>query len=478
MRIPKVSLILLTACLLSPLQAQNDLVRRLGQRRGTPGVAEFQLDVAAQVFGLARDHLEQVSVSVEPFPHTGVTLIKLKAVDSRTGRILIAGVDQNLAPVDPKALMGQWSKVLVDHPEVKWRGSLAKAMHYQPGLQHPIAIWLNFPGASYDDFEATVYAGIDWATVTREQVHESEQLIEQFVTETNGHVVSTFRQTLQAMGLSATSWSSSAPIVFLSANAVEARAIAALPGVDAVFLQNFDGGETNASANATHRTHRLHQMGVRGREVALTILERLTIDSAHPDLLVADHFQGPAAFGAPAVGPHVTAVAGMAAGHVFMNEGAAPDVDLQNANSGSYSDVALVCAGDWVVFGPGGTFCSGGGASCVGCPTVPGPTLSTDVTSMSYYVSTTDPELALMDRYFEYQVRYFNDAYVAAAGNRGVANGNAGPGDGDGEIVSPAKAWNVITVGVSADRKVRRSPLEKCGTQDKPTPPGPVSSRR
>jgi hypothetical protein len=210
--------------------------------------------------------------------------------------------------------------------------------------------------------------------------------------------------------------STTAPVLFVDADAQLLLELVQLPNVDTIYLERHDAQDHNSSANSTHRTTTPHASGWKGAGIDVAILENNGVDPANPYLNVSGWFNA----GTPNPDNHVQGTSGCVASQLATRLGTAPQVSLYSANAASYGDADITAAADWCVSN------------------------DRDIVSMSFGGSYAGV-LQYKDRYFDYVTRTYIDSFVASAGNS--AN-DAGSTD---HVGSPASAWNVIAVGSFKD---------------------------
>jgi Subtilase family len=360
--------------------------------------------------GMPKSLLSDVHTRRVDLEALAMTVYEVKATVAGTGEAVGGTFDASGCKVDLGALRRM---------EVAARGSAAGGKLEQrlarrlaeavAGESVPVVAWLHFDGAALDTFAATVMARLEPnAGMTSARALEAE--VDDHVRSANAIVTSAAAAQLAALGVETAYVSTFAPAVFFDATPAQIEEIGHLPCVDTLYLQSQGGGLCNDDANATHRTTRVHQQGVRGRGVRFANIGGA--DPANPWLnVIATHNPG----GTPS--SHGTAVSGCVASTHPNRLGSAPDVDLYAANLVSLGDADITTAADWLA------------------------TQNTDVSNMSWWI-LDDAVIHYQDRYFDYLSRYLLDSYVAAAGNTGGASNF---------VVTPAKGWNVLTVGAHTD---------------------------
>lgn len=369
------------------------------------------LSEGARILGRSEADLRDVEMSVREFVDVGLRVTSVKAVDRVTGEVIGRSVDQFGRVVS----LGDVRKAAIEarsaNPLRKIDPALVKAIEWTPAATLPVIAWLKFDGAALDRFRDSLRESVNLETASDEVVRELEANLADFVASSNAATVDPFVRLMRSEGFVIRYVSTTAPVVFIDSPASAVASLAGLPDVDTLYLETNDSKDGNADANATHRTDRVHQYGVRGRGVRVALLEDNGIDPACPHLNVTAWFNP----GTPDPDNHIHGTAGCVASQLASRLGSAPDVDLYSANATTYSDSDVTAAGDWIA----------------------GQSL--DATNLSFGPNAPTGNLRYIDRYFDYQARFTADSYVASAGNSNIGSfvGNVG--------------WNVIAVGSHTD---------------------------
>ncbi|MAG57968.1 MAG: hypothetical protein CMJ83_16915 [Planctomycetes bacterium] len=350
------------------------------------------------------------------FPALGATATETKVVDPVTGDIVGSARDAAGHLVDVSALRAAEILARAADPDLKLGHQLqAHLTRVTPTTRVPVMLWLRFDAAALDDHVRNILDGRDLTKLSEAEVRKLEADAGARVAAEIGNLTRPFGRMLDRMGLATRLVSEVSPVVVADATPGEIRSLAQLAVVDTVYLETRTGGATNTDANATHRTDRVHQYGVKGRNIRIAIMEDGRISGGHAYLNnLGGTFRPAGAFS-----DHVHAVAGCTASRYGGELGAAPDSTLWSANFEQYVGADIIAAGDWIA------------------------TQNVDISNLSFYVGdggTNQP--TFFDRYFEYHSRYYLDSYVVAAGNTGNTHTR---------VTSPARAWNVISVGSHSD---------------------------
>lgn len=378
----------------------------------TPGMAQDPATLAAQWLGRPADSLTSIDVTSKRFPALGLEATMIKAVDPVTGQTLTECRLMDGTKADFAALVAAEKKAVRLNPDAKIQPFLRAAMGTAAASEQlSVAIWLVLDTSPVDRLQATLFDGLD---LSREEYERREAEVGDFVMALAQETNAPFARFLETSGFQARYVSTTAPVMFTFATPAQIRALAALPAVDALYLEQTDYEESNIDANETHRTDRVHHYGVKGRGVDVAMLEDNGVDPACPHLVITDWFNA----ANPDPDDHIHGTSGNVASQLASRLGAAPDVRLYSANADTYSDMNVMAAADWIA------------ARGV-----------IDITNMSYGGQRNGVQ-SLMDRYYDYQVRQFQDSYIASAGNSGLG----------ADVGSPAQATNVTAIGSFNER--------------------------
>ncbi len=173
------------------------------------------------------------------------------------------------------------------------------------------------------------------------------------------------------------------------------------------------------SAKATQKADIVDSWGFEGNGIDVAVLEVGRIQFDNPYLntgttrISAD----------PNVNDHATGVAGIIASQHTTNQGIAQGVDLFSANATTFEDANLSAAMDWAA-----------GAQNV------------DIINNSWGGNADTTTLNEHDRHLDYIVRYLGSTVTVSAGAE-----TGGCGDQNLRVTSPARAYNVISVGNYTD---------------------------
>lgn len=389
------TIVLVSAAALAPAQVQK-------------GIPEEE---ALRILGRAPGSVSGIESGRVRLPNLGITVTEAKALDPVTGEVVSSAVDQDGRPADLSALRRLEIDARRRNPAARIDAGLDRRMADEAPAVVPVVVWLEHDAGALDALNRLLLEPVLALPPDDPRVRVAEETATRSVLDHVAAITAPFARFLRAEGIEVTHVSITAPAVFARIPAAALAAVAALPGVDTIYLDDAQGGDSNADANATHRTTEVHKQGVRGRGIRAANMGNT--DVTNPFLDIVESFD-PA--GAPTA--HGTQVSGCIASKHPDRPGASPDVSFYSANpSGGLGNASITATGDWII------------------------TRNIDVTNMSYYVDTTTA-LQYQDRYFDYQSRNYADSYVTASGNFGTTHGN---------VVSPSKGWNVITVGNHTD---------------------------
>lgn len=376
-------------------------------------VAQEPQDRAAAWLGVAPEQLADIEVVTKEFPAQGLVVTAIKALDRGTDEVVSAARDQFGRRADLSALVRQEKALRQSVPALRITSDVREALE---GLATnetlPIALWLVMDHMSIARYQAELFDGVELST---EEAEAREESAGRFAQSRVAEVVTPMSAALRELGLSVRYASIAAPVIFTDATKAQIEALSEIGAIDGIYLERSDYADTNVDANGTHRTDRVHHYGIRGRGVDVAMLENNGVDPACPHLNITDWFNA----GSPNPDQHIHGTSGCVASQLVSRLGASPDVRLYSANAASYSDSNVMAASDWAAL-----------------------TASVDMTNMSYGGNYSGAE-RLMDRYYDYMVRTYQDCWIASAGNEGL-------GDWVG---SPGTAYNVITVGSFDDEE-------------------------
>ena len=194
----------------------------------------------------------------------------------------------------------------------------------------------------------------------------------------------------------------------------QVESLAFLPEIDAIYVVPDNAGPSLANARPTQNADLINAVGYNGSGVNLSVTEGERAYSLNPYLSITGFYNSLAAYQ-----PHPTAVSGMIRSTASEFNGLANGVTLYNAN-GSYTDWATMSAAmDW------------------------GSTQAQVLNNSWYWDNPNSPTFWAADRHQDYFVRNYYDFVAVAAGNFGNGCGSSF----SSYVVSPAKGYNVMSVG-------------------------------
>ncbi|MCS7059926.1 MAG: S8/S53 family peptidase [Anaerolineae bacterium] len=223
---------------------------------------------------------------------------------------------------------------------------------------------------------------------------------------------------LSARGYTALYVSPGAPLIYVELPKSEILALAQRDDIDTIYGPN-DYQDTMESARTTQKASVVNTWGYNGAGIEVAILEDSRVQFSNPYLSGVTRVPTDTN-----VDDHATATAGMVGSTHATVRGIAPGVSLYSANATTYSDANLSAAMDWAAI-----------------------TQNNDVINNSWGGNAATTTLNVHDRHLDYIVRNMWSTVTVAAGNE--ANGC---GSGTARVTSPARGYNVISVGNYADQ--------------------------
>ncbi len=202
----------------------------------------------------------------------------------------------------------------------------------------------------------------------------------------------------------------------------QVEALAFLPELDAIYLVPDHAGPTLANARPTQNADLINTAGYIGTGVNVAVAEGERAFFANPNLTLAGSYDGSQSYA-----NHPTAVAGIIKSSHATQRGLASGATVYSAN-GSYSDWGVMSAAlDWA------------------------RTQATVINNSWYWDSPDSAVFWGADRRLDYYVRYNYDFVAVASGNFGNGCGS----NFSSYVVSPAKGYNVMSVGNYEDHQTR-----------------------
>ena len=444
--------------LLAVLLALPLMVAQRSVAQTTPEVAA--VEEVAEREDVPASRLAVAEMDATSLPLTGRELHRAKLVDERTGRVYGVTLDQAGEAVD-----FEQAKQAERAAYEEQYGALHPVLYQQlqsmaEGETLTVAIWLEMDGLEAlsrpepEHEMATAEAG-DAAPPVREvdadggegdgpQEEKDEQAsperptapdsdraeeaaaIEaaeaenaQWLAERVSAVQEPLLDELAERGYEATTASDTAPLVYVELPRAEILEMAERADVDTIYAPN-ENADLMDVAKPTQKADVAENWGFEGDGVSVAILEdsRVEFDNPYLDLGGSSESDTVRVPGDSNVDQHATATAGMVASQHGTQEGIAQGADLYSANATTYNDSDLSDAMDWAVNN------------------------HLDIINNSWGGNTGNTDLNVHDRHLDYIVRNEADTVTVAAGNE--ANGCQ---SGTDRVVSPARAYNVISVG-------------------------------
>jgi hypothetical protein len=377
---------------------------------GAPLAAQqsSELERAAAALGLPASSLREGHVATISLTQLGVELTRVKGVDhDGATRLIDLLPDGRAADLAELRLIEQ--ALVAQDPLRKCAAALtARIAAAASGERLPVVAWIAFDGDELDAHARERCLPFAGRMPTRAEADAAGRDIRQHVMARIGQRLDAFETALAAEGIALRFRSRTVPMVILDLSLDELASVAARTDVVALELDDSDMHAAGDVVNDTHRTTWVQTKGVRGGGVRVAVHEQGAIDPACPYLSVSGWYTLPLV---PV--EHVHATAGCIASSKADRPGSAPDVELYSANALSWSYEHIFDAADWIA------------------------TQDIDITNMSWGGNEGSTSYDTADTYFDFASHYLRDSYVASAGNNGLG----------APVGSPAKAYNVITVG-------------------------------
>lgn len=256
-------------------------------------------------------------------------------------------------------------------------------------------------------------------TDIRQQIDTAEATTQQNLAVQIATIQAPLLATLAEHDLQPTTTSTAAPLIHVELPKSTLLEIAQHPTIDTIYpaYTNFDLMDI---AKPTQKADVVENWGNEGGAYEVAILEDSRIEFDNPFLDLGGNSESDTVRvpGDSNVDQHATATAGMVASQHGTQEGIAQNADLYSANATTYNDADISDAMDWSVNN------------------------NMDIINNSWGGNTGSTNLNVHDRHLDYIVRINADTVVVAAGNEANTCGSQ-----TDRVVSPARAYNVITVG-------------------------------
>jgi hypothetical protein len=411
--------------------------------------------------GLQPENLSVVDTQEVSLSLTGVSYYEAKVVDQSTGIVYGAAVDANGIKVDSSALqqaekdayLARYGKL---DPALY---SLLQTMADTDTIQ--VGIWLKTPDFTEpsrpDLAEGPIEVQDGNATLPLEE--QSQQAVEPDHEKTEGEinageaelaaglpgqtqadiaaqalqdqayqqaldlmaqqvagVVQPFVAKLQQLGYEPDYASIYAPVVIVTLDKTAILNLNLSEEVDTIYGPS-EYYDLLDSARPTQKGDIITSWGYNGTGVKVAILEDNRIEFANPYIP-----NGVTRDMAGTTDQHSAACAGIVASTHSTYHGIASGVSLYSANAPGYAQANITAAMDWSV------------------------SQGANVINNSWGGNTGNTNLDINDRHLDYIVRYYARVVTVAAGNEAD-----GCGSGTSRVTSPARGYNVISVGNYAD---------------------------
>ncbi|MCA9973523.1 MAG: hypothetical protein KC425_25065 [Anaerolineales bacterium] len=409
--------------------------------RGDPTPEALILAELAARHQIPVDDLQLTSLETLVYPVTHITLQFGKAIDLRSGAVYGLALDESGAFVDATAVHN------TERAAYRTQyGRLHPTLHTQladlaPGATLTVGIWLRADdvtplpmpaaqprlpdvpaGVPPADTVETGLPGIDAARIAAQRAQQAAQRATvaaaeaaqaaYLLTEVSALQAPLLAE-LAALGYVPAYVGQGVPLVFADLPREAILALAERPDVDTIYgvtqyYDLMDVAKPTQKANVVDST-----WGYDGLNIATAILEDSRIEFNNP-YLNSGSTRVP---GDPNVDQHATATAGMVASQHGTYQGIAQGVGLYSANATSYTDPLLSAAMDWAH-------------------------PLTDIINNSWGGNAGVLTLNVHDRHLDWISRFGPDTVTVSAGNEGYGNDY---------VTSPARGYNVISVGAYDD---------------------------
>ncbi len=228
-------------------------------------------------------------------------------------------------------------------------------------------------------------------------------------------VVESVRGRVAELGLPDAIFSFDAPLVYLpGVTRAQAEMLARWPEIDAVYVVPERAGPSLSNARPTQNANLIENVGYDGAGSNVAVVEGERAFFANPFLTLVAAFDGSRPYAT-----HPTGVAGIIRSTHSSDRGLAPGSSVYSAN-GDYGNWGVMSnAIDW------------------------GSTQAHILNNSWYWDASNSAVFWAADRHLDYIVRYNADFVAVASGNFGNGCG----GNFSSYVVSPAKGYNVMSVG-------------------------------
>lgn len=333
----------------------------------------------------------------------------VKVLDTATERIYTYWYDAELQPISEEEAFQQRVSAYETHYGRLSKGLYERISLAESGTIIPVAIWAEQSSAPPLLGNAHIY--LPFATGGSGTVSFS-------CTGSMDCIV----QYLRNNGIEPDYVSSETPTVFADVPTSLINQLQLHSYVAAIYEQQ-EVVPTLASAARTSAAPWIWERGITGEGIKVAVLEEGGVDFDNPYINGSKYYVG----WWKRVGDHATGVAGMIASTHDTNRGIAPGVEILSANAPGYIEHLIVAAADWTVES---------GANII---------------NASFGVPCRDNSISSLDKYMDWLVWEEKVTVTVAAGNlRNECPSNY-------NVMSPGKAYNVITVGSKDDQNTADS---------------------
>ena len=401
---------------------------------------------------IALDRLEMGALEPVVLPLTGITLYHAKVVDTETGEVFGVVVDRAGTPRD----LEEARQVERAAHNARYR-RLHPALHERLGTMADgdrlsVAIWLKagelaplsrpelehvpapaLPGGAaappagalrekgeqeIKEALAARVAALQAAQAgQRAAIRAAQQANEAHLARQVAALQAQLLADFAAQGFEPTYVSPLAPLIYVELPKSAVLALSQRSDVDTIYgpAEYHDAMD---SAKPTQKADVVDGWGYEGDGVSVAILEDGRVAFNNPHLRAGTTRVLTGAI----VTEHATAVAGIVASQHSTHQGIAQDATIYSANATDYAPVNLSAAIDWA-------------------------STRAEVINNSWGGNEDNTDLHELDRHLDYVVDYLRRTVTVAAGNED------GPcRSGTGRVTSPARGYNVISVGNYADQ--------------------------
>jgi hypothetical protein len=354
-----------------------------------------------ETHGAEKTNLRNLNTVNSNYPMINKKIIGVKILDEKTNDVYSVYLDDGLKIVDPQKFAKEEERVYVDtygklEPELKEKVTSLKADE-----RINVWIWLKEPNGISSLFSHS-----------EEKINEPENLARErkLYQDNSREIVSDLRSN----GYVVNYISEYSPSFFAELSKDMITELEKNPNVTNVYLSRTYELELYNTAQ-TVNANPVWNAGYMGNGVQIAVVENDGIDFSNPYLADGTYFNS----SYPNIGTHATAVAGIIGSTHSTNKGIAYGTPaLLSANAASTNDADVIAATEWAISNYASILQNSWGES-------------------------TGSVLMGMDRYFDHVSWSNHKTIVVSAGNRGYD---------DARVTSPAKAYNVISVGAFLDQ--------------------------